>query len=115
MFMRFMTVAFVPLLLVPCLSGCLIMGGGNRVVFDESIRYAVSFESPNAAHDFHKALDESDRERFVRAGGFLIPFVIGAGGMTYYETQHFNDMVRRIDADRDNVITEAECDAYHAD
>ncbi|MGE3164066.1 MAG: hypothetical protein AB7O52_04125 [Planctomycetota bacterium] len=100
------------LFVVPFLSGCLIMGGGNRVEFDDEIRYDVYFESPKAAREFYEAFDGSNRDRFVRGGGVIIPFVWATGGMTYYETQHFNDMVRRIDADRDDCITEAECAAY---
>ena len=104
----------LPLGLAVVCSGCLFMGGGDRVEIDEERRYRVQFSSVEAARVFHRALEASDHDLFVNEGGFMIPFVAFAGGSVFHETDHYNAQVRLADVDRNGEITEEEASAYEA-
>ena len=93
-------------------SGCVVMGGGDEVIFEEALRYEVQFESVVASRDFYRGLEASDREGFTEASGFVIAGLFAYGGDRFYETQHYNAQVRRADVDGDSLITDAEASAY---
>ncbi|MEM7306567.1 MAG: hypothetical protein AAF682_07850 [Planctomycetota bacterium] len=100
--------ALLPLL---C-TGCLAVGLTERSEFEEAQRTPVKFPSARAADDFHAGLRESDREVYVEANTFVVPFLVARRSELYHETDHYNAEVRRADVDRDGEITEDEARTY---
>ena len=106
------TVIGALLALCPFTCGCVFMGGGDEVIFDEALRYQVQFESIAASKDFYEGLEASDRENFTEDSVFVIPGLAACGGDIFYETEHYNAQVRMSDMDRDDVITDEEAQLY---
>lgn len=100
------------LLALPFLAGCIAMGGGRLIEFDEEARYEVKFENSEAARVFYEGLDLSDRDDYTEEGGFVVLLLVGGGESVFFETEHYNAQVRRADADRDGTISEEEASAY---
>ena len=101
------------LALLPLLTpGCLFVGVTERTEFEEAKRIPVRFLSERAAHDFHDAHRQSDREQYTDVDHFVMPFLVGREQKLYRETAHYNAGVRLADVNRDSDITEDEARAY---
>ena len=102
----------IPILLFPLVCGCVVMGGGHEIVFDEEHRLPVRFASVAASDAFHDGLEMADPDEFEEAGGFVVFGLVAMGGEIFHETQFYNAQVRLADVDRDGVIDDAEASRY---
>ncbi len=93
------------------LPGCLTLFSKTEVIRGEEPRRPITFENPQAAEVFNKAM----KDKTANLGGtyVAIPFI------TLYEKERqlsdsarFNDCVSRCDTNQDGVITVAEAQIF---